>query len=480
MAGKLLIGKPGAGKSYTAVADEILPALKQGRVVITNLPLQLDVLRQFVPNADDLVYLRQTWGPEFFGTWDIKNEKWIDQDPFLSWQHPKIRGMGPLILVDEAHEHFALKTTDKSVLFWFAKHRHQGCDFVLITQRTKKLHIDVRDLCEFTVVVQRTSVVKIIRPALMFKDTYVRLIYDGADIGWTSRPMHKQVRFYDPKVYKLYQSFTMGGGEFKRKRPAGFQALKWPVLLVAGALIWGLLAGDPPPEAPAPVDEPAIIPAKTQPAALPVPAAPPVPLVTPHQEEVQAIQEKIELAVYENALARTENGDTLPPVIPRLGVAEAGPLAGWRLWVTSSMEVWGELSGEVCGLRQGMRACWTVHELRATGYEIAATHGGDMLVSWGGVQQHVAFRASPPREPVGRQYGAPGVGALRSCAGHGAGWRGQAVLKECGVMGVDSLTPWERRMNDVEASECGAACSLLRPRKLWDAGRTERRARLRR
>lgn len=410
MAGKLLIGKPGAGKTYTAVADEILPALKQGRMVITNLPLQLDVLRQFVPNADDLVYLRQTWGTEFFGTWDIKNEVWIGQDTFLSWKHSKIRGMGPLVIVDEAHEHFALKTTDKSVLFWFAKHRHQGADFVLITQRTKKLHIDVRDLCEFTVVVQRTVVVKLIRPAWFFKDTYVRLIYDGADIGWTSRPMHKVPRFYDPKVYKLYQSFTMGGGEFKRKRPVGFQALKWPALLLGGALLWGLLFGSPALQAPAPVP-PITPPLQVTPATEPAlePVAPlSTPAETAHAEEVQAIQQRIELAVYQNTLARTENGDTLPPVIPRLGVAEVGPLAGWRLWVTQSMEVWGELSGEVCGLRQGMRACWSVNELRATGYEIAATHGGDMLVSWAGVEQRVAFRAMPPREPVGQQYGAPG------------------------------------------------------------------------
>jgi hypothetical protein len=416
MAGKLLIGKPGAGKSYTAVADEILPALRQGRVVITNLPLQMDVLRQFIPNADDLVYLQQTWGTEFFGNWDQKSEQWLGQNAFLSWQHPKIRGMGPLVVVDEAHEHFALKTTDKSVLFWFAKHRHQGADFVLITQRTKKLHIDVRDLCEFTVVVQRSSIVKILAPKLLFKSTYVRLIYDGADIGFLARPMHKQVRAYDPKVYRLYQSFTMGGGDFKRKRPNPLQVLKWPGILFGVGAVLSMCSADDPAPAPATDIAAAVAPLPVQPMPQPVLTPP----ENPHQSQVRTLREAVELVVMQNQLDRTLNGDTLQPTVPRLGVAENGPLEGWRLWVVSSMQVWGDLSGEVCGLRQGMRACWSVHDLRATGYEVRGVDGGDMVISWEGVHQHIAFRLRPPREPVGPQFGMPGYAApVQSADGGG-------------------------------------------------------------
>jgi len=38
----LLLGQPGGGKSYEAVAFHILPALAQGRKVITNMPLDLE------------------------------------------------------------------------------------------------------------------------------------------------------------------------------------------------------------------------------------------------------------------------------------------------------------------------------------------------------------------------------------------------------------------------------------------------------
>ncbi|MGC2854180.1 zonular occludens toxin domain-containing protein [Novispirillum sp. DQ9] len=409
MAGKLLIGKPGAGKSYTAVADEILPALRMGRLVITNLPLQMDVLRQFVPNADALVHLRQSFGPEFFGVWDQGGECWQGQDVSLTWRHPTTKGMGPLLLVDEAHEHFPLKKTDQNVLFWFAKHRHAGADFICITQRTKKLHIDVRELCEFTVIVRRSQVVKLIKPKYLFKSTYVRLIYDGVEIGWNSQPLHKQIRYYDPKVYKLYQSFTMGGGEFKRKRPTGFQGLKWPALILAGALLVALLAGGDDTSAPqAPAPAPVVVEQAAPPAMAPPPPAPePTPAETPHQQEVQRAREAMEEAVYQAAVARVLNGDTTLPPVPRLAQAPAGPLQGWRLWVRSTMAVNGDLAGEVCGLRQGMAACWTVHELRAEGYGVQDAGQGDLVLTWEGKAQHVAWRSRPPVEPVGPQHGIP-------------------------------------------------------------------------
>jgi len=37
-----IVGRPGGGKSYEAVAFQVIPALKSGRKVITNLPLQIE------------------------------------------------------------------------------------------------------------------------------------------------------------------------------------------------------------------------------------------------------------------------------------------------------------------------------------------------------------------------------------------------------------------------------------------------------
>lgn len=45
------VGMPGSGKTYDVVANQIMPALKGGRLVVTNIPLHEDVIREAVPDA---------------------------------------------------------------------------------------------------------------------------------------------------------------------------------------------------------------------------------------------------------------------------------------------------------------------------------------------------------------------------------------------------------------------------------------------
>ena len=52
MAVNLLLGSPGSGKSYEAVAFHVLPSLQAGRKVITNLPLNVDEFLKFDKNID--------------------------------------------------------------------------------------------------------------------------------------------------------------------------------------------------------------------------------------------------------------------------------------------------------------------------------------------------------------------------------------------------------------------------------------------
>jgi len=44
-------GRPGSGKSYGVVENVIVPAFKQGRDVVTNLPLVVDELRKAFPES---------------------------------------------------------------------------------------------------------------------------------------------------------------------------------------------------------------------------------------------------------------------------------------------------------------------------------------------------------------------------------------------------------------------------------------------
>lgn len=49
------MGLPRSGKTYTAVSQQILPALRQGRLVVTNVPMKRDVVVRDIPDAENLL-----------------------------------------------------------------------------------------------------------------------------------------------------------------------------------------------------------------------------------------------------------------------------------------------------------------------------------------------------------------------------------------------------------------------------------------
>ena len=50
-----MIGRPGGGKSYEAVVYHVLPALRKGRKVITNLPLIVEMFAALDESFPDLI-----------------------------------------------------------------------------------------------------------------------------------------------------------------------------------------------------------------------------------------------------------------------------------------------------------------------------------------------------------------------------------------------------------------------------------------
>src|SRR5687768_7996268 len=45
-------GLPGSGKSYGAVANQVLPALRKRRLVVTNLALRVELLAEHLPGCE--------------------------------------------------------------------------------------------------------------------------------------------------------------------------------------------------------------------------------------------------------------------------------------------------------------------------------------------------------------------------------------------------------------------------------------------
>lgn len=231
----ILLGPSGAGKSYEATVFHALPALKQGRKIITNLPFCLEELGKLDPSYPALIDFRtqnvklpvtkNSWNP-FHRVWD-KQEFVSEFIPFASiadycdpWRHPE-NGNGPLYIIDECHKALPAKGTRLEVEEWFAEHRHEFADVLLITQSSGKVSKAIMD--NLQVVYRCRKAV-----ALGTSKAYIRKVQDGlrGDV------VNESIRRYDPKFFPLYKSHTRSdsaGSELAAVDIVPFWK-RWPVI----------------------------------------------------------------------------------------------------------------------------------------------------------------------------------------------------------------------------------------------------------
>lgn len=183
----LLLGPPGAGKSYEAVVFHVLVALEQGRKIITNLPLEISELENRVEGASDLIEIRKNkLDKTAFSTL---------QDYGDDWRH--VDGYGPLYVIDECHKPLPRGETPRNVEEWYAEHRHEGADVLLITQSYGKISKSIIDMVQNVYRVRKAS-------ALGFSKRYIRKVQDGV----RGEVVNETIRKYDPKNFCLYKSHT--------------------------------------------------------------------------------------------------------------------------------------------------------------------------------------------------------------------------------------------------------------------------------
>ncbi|WP_418132680.1 zonular occludens toxin domain-containing protein [Variovorax sp. 375MFSha3.1] len=219
-----LEGIPGSGKSYEACVFQVLAALKVGRKVITNLPLEIDAYAAIDPAYRELIEMRYVAAP-VRGSWDPDRvdpatgkgsafELFADGhvDPpaegsrpfgtvwcyWSDWKHPKT-GLGPLFLVDECHVPMPKLGTAKAVVEWYKLHRHFNCDVLLATQRFRALCPDIAEIMAMVIKVRKADVLG--RP-----DEYIRKVH----AGYRGAVIQESVRKYEPHYFALYRSHTQG------------------------------------------------------------------------------------------------------------------------------------------------------------------------------------------------------------------------------------------------------------------------------
>lgn len=189
----LMIGAPGGGKSYEACVYHILPAIVAGRKVITNLPVNIDAFVAIEPQAEQLLHVvrESKSNPRPFST--ISDYA----DP---WRHPE-SGAGPLYVIDEAHKALPRGSSSVEVEEWYAEHRHEFADVLLLTQSYGKLSKPVVDLVQLVYRVRKAV-------ALGLSKVYIRKVQDGI----RGEVVNVTERVYKRKFFTLYKSHTRSQG----------------------------------------------------------------------------------------------------------------------------------------------------------------------------------------------------------------------------------------------------------------------------
>lgn len=274
-------GLMGSGKTYEVVASVILPAIKSGRNVVTNIRgLNYEAICAHLGKPIE--------GREFGKIRVVKNDEVTSEDFFPSFVDQKfvvgestIVKPGDLVAIDEAWRPWGTDSKCiKAHMSFFREHRQcvnergECCDLVVITQDISDIHKLLKNVIELSFLFTKLK-------TLGLYGRYRAEVYEGSKLyktkktGWSTRG-------YDKRIFPLYKSYASDSGAGVERvvdgrqnifKSAGFvMPLVLAVVFIVGGVWWlkgyfmpdsGKLAGDAKEEKPAAVE-----------AGKPVPAAP--------------------------------------------------------------------------------------------------------------------------------------------------------------------------------------------------------------
>jgi len=209
---KIHYGPPGSYKTSGAVMDDFIPAIKQGRVVVTNIRgLSEEKAREVYPDA-----------PDTFEVISLDTTKEENRDKLARWFHwiPK----GSLLILDEAQMIFPKRwkqseidalnygdsleqaATDSRPYSWtdaWEMHRHYNWDIVLTTTNIKLIRDDIKANAEGAFKHSNLATIGL-------KGRYKESYHPAMESGTASNIISMQQKKIKKKVWKLYDSTTTG------------------------------------------------------------------------------------------------------------------------------------------------------------------------------------------------------------------------------------------------------------------------------
>ena len=216
MALNFYCGSPGAGKSYHVVRYVIIPALQEGRNILTNLPLKLQEIYQAYPELKD-----QENEVRFIDKDKIENiHLEVDKQEYAGW----------LIVIDEAHDYWPSYKQIKNEDFrsWLSQHRHKFQDIILVTQDFTNVNRYIRTFIKERFEFEKNDV----RGS---SKSYMQDHFLKESKKRTKREIHR----YNPIYFNYYHSHDIGlaGSGFKEQRTGKkINLMKIPFLMTFGGV----------------------------------------------------------------------------------------------------------------------------------------------------------------------------------------------------------------------------------------------------
>ena len=235
----IIHGDPGSYKTSTLVSDYLVPAIKQGRHVVTNI--------RGVKTVEDIAEIYRFELPDSaqITLVDFNAEGFERMARFFHWV-PE----GALILMDEGQRVYPTRlrdfkdydlrnpTDDKRPLTVedaFDSHRHMNWDIFISTPNINKIHKEIRAVAEFGYRHKNMATV-----FSFMKGRYKRVTHNAENSG--SAIGHAiQAKLYkiDKRAFNVYQSTATGQ---TKDSSAAFSFFKQPkvilILLIFGYSLW--------------------------------------------------------------------------------------------------------------------------------------------------------------------------------------------------------------------------------------------------
>ena len=229
-------GSPGSYKSVHVLEKYIIPALRKGRQVYTNIenisPLHIATYFDLSPiDCDNNLHVLGL-------VYD--DDGYYHEDPDRIRHFYEDVPNNALIVIDEAQNYYSSRDFkeqySKDVISYLTRHRHYGHDLIYITQNIDSVDITFRRNTQITYLLKRAEHVGLKKLCLIF-------VYDRFDLE--RKPLARLTYTPNPSCFACYSSYESSDVEEHRRtynvilRSKGFWAFAAGMALLVFMLVSG-------------------------------------------------------------------------------------------------------------------------------------------------------------------------------------------------------------------------------------------------